>query len=417
MTAPVYAPVDTLAGPRDERLRLTRGLHDDGAGMDLAAHVGTHGPLSPGGDVLVSAEAVDLRGRGGAAFPFARKARAVRAAGGRPVVVGNGSEGEPASRKDAALLRRAPHLVLDGLQLAAGAVGAREARLVIGDGEALHAVLRALRERVDAVPTEVRRAPARFVAGESSAAVRVASGAGPALPAFTVKPTAAGGVDGRPTLVSNVETLAHLAVLARTGPGVYAELGTPGEPGTTLLTVHTRGARVVEVPFGTPLREVVDGSEAWSGVLVGGYHGTWVPPRAACGAVVSRAGLAAVGGALGAGVVVASPLGCCPLVESAPVVRRLAAESAGQCGPCVLGLASIATAVSALAEGSAAADDVRNLLRWCGLVEGRGACGHPDGVARFVRSLLSAFPDDVSDHLDGGCGRAFTGLLPLGELS
>jgi NADH:ubiquinone oxidoreductase subunit F (NADH-binding) len=132
---------------------------------------------------------------------------------------------------------------------------------------------------------------------------------------------------------------------------------------------------------------------------------------------VSRTGLAAIGGALGAGVLMALAAGACLVAESAAVVRRLAAESAGQCGPCVNGLPAIAAVVTALAAGTAAAGDVERLRRWCGMVERRGACGHPDEVVRFVRSLLAAAPADVEAHVQGGCGRPFRALLPLGELA
>jgi NADH:ubiquinone oxidoreductase subunit F (NADH-binding) len=426
VTAAVARALHVAGSGPSGAARLSRGWLG-GRALTRAEHESVHGPLpcTDAAELVRWAEAVDLRGRGGAAFPFARKARAVLAAGGPAVVVGNGSEGEPASRKDATLLARSPHLVLDGLQLASEAVGAGVARLVVGDERALAAVRRALGERDDRMPVEVRAAPPRFVAGESSAAVRVASG-GEGRPAYTLKPTAAGGVDGRPTLVSNVETLAHLAVLARVGVEGFCAVGTHDEPGTALLTLHRgRGAEVEEVALGVPLATVArrgvrpDGSDhsQLGAVLIGGYHGTWLPAGAALGARVSRAGLERVGGVLGAGVVVLLPASACPVVESAPVVRRLAGESAGQCGPCVFGLPAIAEVFDALAAGSASRDDVAALQRWCSLVERRGACGHPDGVARFVRSLLGAFSDEVAAHLAGGCGRPCRGLLPLEHAS
>jgi NADH:ubiquinone oxidoreductase subunit F (NADH-binding) len=394
--------------------------------LDLAGHLAAHGEIPADVtrghvDVLEAAAAVDLRGRGGAGFPFARKAQSVRRSKGRTLVVGNGSEGEPASHKDATLMRRAPHLVIDGLELAAATVSAGEARLVVADVAARRSIEDALAERggrrsgrrrvnIAAEPVEDH-----FVAGESSAVVQTAAGGRP-TPVFTLRRTAEGGVNGRPTLVSNVETLAHLAVLARIGVAAYRGVGTPEECGTTLLTVHRGlGPEVMEVPFGTPLAGVLGRRSACRSVLVGGYHGAWLTPGTGANVCVSRPGLRDVGGALGAGVVVALPDDACPLIEAAPVVNMLAASSANQCGPCVHGLRGIAGRVQALADGTAEPADLELLERWSGFALGRGACAHPDGVVRFVRSLLDAFADEVSVHLQGSCDRRLWNLLPTGD--
>lgn len=403
--------------------RLLSGLDPSTPRLDLAAHLAVHGPvpeaLARGQvDLLDWADAVDLRGRGGAAFPFARKARGVRAAlrsGRAPaLVVGNGSEGEPASAKDARLLQATPHLVLDGVELAAVSVGAFEARLVVGSAAAARSLADAVAERGGGpVRTTVVPVADRFVTGESSAAVRAAEGRR-AVPAFTVRRTADGGVNGRPTLVSNVETLAQLAVLARHGVDGYRTAGTAPEPGTTLLTLHRgNGAEVVEVAYGTPLADLLCGADVGPALLLGGYHGTWVPAAVAATAVLSRAGLAAVDATLGAGVIVALPSGTCPLVEAAPVVRMLADESSGQCGPCVHGLRAVADRVGQLAAGRCPPEGLGQLERWQRLLPGRGACGHPDGVVRFVASLLTAFPTEVAMHQHDACGRRLRGVLPL----
>lgn len=409
----------------DNAARLLRGLSDHTRRLALSDHLAVHdsvpAALTAGQvDLLDSTEAVDLRGRGGAAFSFTRKARGVRAAGqeqGRePLVVGNGSEGEPASHKDARLMQCAPHLVLDGAELAAAAVGSGEARIVVGAPAAARSLDAALCERGHG-RVRVRVVPVvdRFVTGESSAAVRAAE-RGDAIPAFTVRRTGEGGVNGRPTLVSNVETLAQLALLARLGAAGYRRLGTPDDAGTTLLTVHRGlGAEVVEVAYGTSLAAVLGDAPVGPGVLLGGYHGTFLPASRAATTVLSRAEAADAGATLGAGVVVVLPPGCCPLVEAAPVVRFLAAESAGQCGPCVHGLRAIAERVTELADGCCPPEGLAQLERWRGLVSGRGACGHPDGVVRFVSSLLTAFPTEVAMHQHGSCGRPSRTLFPLGD--
>ena len=135
------------------------------------------------------------------------------------------------------------------------------------------------------------------------------------------------------------------------------------------------------------------------GVLVGGYFGTWLTPAQAAGARLSRASLDALGGSLGCGVVAVLPDRVCPLEESARVVRWLAGESAGQCGPCVNGLPAIAGALEALARGTDVDRAEQQARRWAGMVEGRGGCKLPDGAARFVRSALHAFSTHVALHL------------------
>ncbi|MBU4337358.1 MAG: NADH-quinone oxidoreductase subunit E [Actinobacteria bacterium] len=376
--------------------------------VDLAAHRARHGDL-PGigpAELLDALEASGLTGRGGAGFPTARKWRAVAAQRGPAVVVGNGAEGEPASSKDHVLLTRNPHLVLDGLLLAARAVGATRAVLYAEPDRAVQAALRrALAERADHT-IEVVVAHHRFIAGEESAVVDAVSG-GLGLPRARPPRVFERGVDGHPTLVQNAETLAHVALVAWYGPEWFRQVGTDAEPGSMLTTVHgtgadRRGRAVIEAAIGTPLTHLVNLDDTRA-VLIGGYHGTWIDGDVARSTLLSRGSLGAVDGALGAGVVVPLPVWTCGLVETARVMVYLATQSAGQCGPCLNGLPRMALAVEALAESRAAPADLDDLRRWAGLVRGRGACAHPDGTARFLASALTVFDDEVRLHLDGHC--------------
>lgn len=397
--------------------------------LDLGMHLKVHGPLEPvSGERLARlAEDVELRGRGGAGFPFGHKLRAVAQAairrGVRPVVVVNGSEGEPACRKDTVLLNRAPHLILDGALLAAEALGART--LVVGvTRDSTEASVRAAfaergltDRRGQQLRARIVRTPERMVSGEASALIRAANG-GPALPPGRRTRAAESGVGGAPTLLSNAETYAQLAVAARLGARRYGHTGLRDEPGTVLLTLSGAVSRpmVVEVPVGVPLRYVLQLAGAPplpQGVLTGGYHGTWLDADAAHGAVVSRASLALAGGALGAGAILPIGQETCPLGESLRVAHWLAAETAGQCGPCRLGLPAAAGGLADVINGGgpAALEALREVTQ---AAKGRGACKHPDGSVRFLLSTLSAFTDDLAAHvLGGGCGRPTTGALPL----
>ncbi|MEU4212273.1 NADH-ubiquinone oxidoreductase-F iron-sulfur binding region domain-containing protein [Streptomyces sp. NPDC026206] len=408
--------------------RLTAGFREAGR-LDRRAHLAVHGsaPRLAEDELTRLAQAVALRGRGGAGFPFARKlaavGRAARRRGVGAAVVINGCEGEPACRKDAVLIERAPHLVLDGALLAAEALGARTLVVGVTQPGTEASVREALAERglADrrgrAVRARVVRLPERMVSGESSALLRAADG-GPALPPGRHPRACEQGLGGLPTLLSNTETFAQLALAARLGAARYATTGTPAEPGTILLTVSgaVPGPRVVEAPGGVALRYVLTqcgAGPAPQGVLVGGYHGAWLDAQTAAGAVLSRDALAACGASLGAGAVLPLPEDTCPLGEAVRVAHWLAAESAGQCGPCRLGLPSLAGALADVVAGGGrgALEAVREAA---GAVRGRGACGHPDGAARFVLSALTAFTDDLAAHVLGsGCGRRTAGMLPL----
>ena len=417
MSAPAASAALAQDGPAADD-GLPRLLPPPGHGGDLASHLRTHGPVPYRGSaraLIPEVRAAGLTGRGGAAFPVHRKLEAVAAARpGRAVVVGNGAEGEPASHKDQALLHLAPHLVLDGLQLAAEAVGAGRVVLYVRHDVRARARLddqisqRSAR-RLDRAAVELVSSPARFLAGEETALANLVSG-GTAVPRFTPPRVFERGVDGRPTLVQNVETLAHLALIARYGPGWFRGLGTPDEPGTMLCTLHRAdgSVNVAEAIIGTPLAGLVDSPGA-SAVLIGGYHGAWVPADQVPWLTLSNASLRPAGAFTGAGVLAALPADRCGLVESARVARYLTLESAGQCGPCLNGLPSIAAAMGELAGRAGRRPDPRvleNLSRWAGLVEGRGACHHPDGTVRFLRSALQVFADEARLHLQRRCSAA-----------
>jgi len=327
-------------------------------------------------------------------------------------VVANGTEGEPASRKDRTLLRLSPHLVLDGASLAAEAVGAPEVVVVVH--EDVLAVVRAAAEERRAVGldrAELRVVPAArgFVGGEETAVVQWVQ-RGVARPTSTPPRPFERGLDRRPTLVQNVETLAHLALLARYGDGWFRAIGTADEPGSMLVTVlgEVAAPGVLEVPLGLPVGSVLEmagGARSPLGtLLLGGYFGTFVRAADAMARPFSRKGLEPIGASPGAGLIVALPEHACGLSEAARVVNYLAAQSAGQCGPCVYGLAAIAADFQLLARpGDAAFVDCERLWRWLGQVAGRGGCRHPDGSARLVASALATFADEVEAHAWGRC--------------
>lgn len=391
----------------------------------LEQHLDVHGPTAdlrrrPPEEIIKVVEDAGLRGHGGASFPMARKLRAVSSRRGRPIVVANGSEGEPSSKKDRVLLREAPHLVLDGVAVAARAVGAREAIVVVSgeDEGSVRGLHRALDDRATArLPGDPRfdlfEIEPRYIAGQETALVSALNGR-PALPTFAPPLPFERGVRGRPTLVQNVETLAHLALIARHGAAWFRELGTPRDPGSALVTVSgaVAAAGVYEIEHGMPLSELLDVTgltDRTAGVLVGGYFGTWLAPEVAQDVNLSSEGLNEHGASLGAGVIVVLGTDACPVAETMRVAEWYAAESAGQCGPCVNGLAAIADTIHQLGTGTASRTAWSDLERWGRDMRRRGACQHPDGAVRFVTSALRVFELELRDHARRGpCERCAT---------
>jgi NADH:ubiquinone oxidoreductase subunit F (NADH-binding) len=388
---------------------------------ELGCHTRVHGMLpdlrrAAPAQIIEQVERAGLRGRGGASFPMSRKLQAVASRRGPKIVVANGSESEPASSKDRVLLRDVPHLVLDGAASAARAVGAREAIVALSatDQRGAQSVARAMRERGEARLSgdprfEVVRVPERYLSGQESALVNLLSG-GPGLPTFGPRPFEA-GVRRRATLVQNVETLAHLGLILRRGSEWFRELGTPADPGSALVTVSgaVPAPGVYEIEQGTALTEVLSvagTAEQLRAVLIGGYFGSWLAPEAIPDVLLAPAELAPWRASLGAGVIVALGVGVCPVAECARIADWFSAQSAGQCGPCVHGLAAIADTVQQLATGTAARAAYGDLARWSVELPGRGACQHPDGAVRFFSSALRVFAREFDEHARRGpCDR------------
>jgi NADH:ubiquinone oxidoreductase subunit F (NADH-binding) len=400
------------ANPAPPLSRVHRVL---GHPSDLKGHIGTHGPLHVPLDrdgswqrgFVDSLEASGLTGRGGGAFPASIKLALARSAGPGGTVVVNGMEGEPASDKDKILLTRVPHLVLDGAQYLAAVCRADRIVVCIPLGRdavaaaVSHALVERARHRYAGVKEEVVRPPDRFIAGEESALINWME-SGRSLPVLRSDKGRPLRIRRGPALVQNTETLAHVALIARHGPGPFRSRGMTEDPGTCLVTVSGTVAHpgVVEVDRGTPLWDIVSRShpvEPVQALMVGGYGGTWVGPEH-FGAPYTTMSLRTIGAAAGVGVIVVLGAASCGVAESARVAHYLADQSAGQCGPCVYGLPAIADDLARLASSKGDSDTAARLSRRLRQVSGRGACRHPDGVVGMVRSALTVFATDIAAH-------------------
>ncbi|MFZ1155710.1 MAG: NADH-ubiquinone oxidoreductase-F iron-sulfur binding region domain-containing protein [Solirubrobacteraceae bacterium] len=426
MTLSRHASAPELESPVRERPpgsglpRLLEGVPANGA-MSLKAHLEAHGepPTARRRDRRGAAALIDqieqagLGGRGGAGFPTGKKMRTVAAGRGKPIVVVNATEGEPASLKDRTLLEMLPHLVLDGATLAARAIGADEVILCVCESAsvALERAAHAIAEREQLAGRWPRitlsAAPEGYVAGHESALVNHLNG-GPAKPTLSPPMPFERGVRRHPTLVNNAETLAHVALIARHGARWFRELGPSDQPGSALLTLTgpLSYPGVYEIEHGASLSSLVDAAGGTTSrvraALLGGYAGTWIDGAALPSLVLSSAHLAQHGASLGAGVLLLLSESACPVAETARVTRWLAGQSAQQCGPCVHGLDALATTFEQICSGAPPPHAGARIEQLSGLVSRRGACAHPDGTARFAMSAVETFSEELADHARHG---------------
>jgi NADH:ubiquinone oxidoreductase subunit F (NADH-binding) len=379
------------------RLLLRNGAHHRETRLEYEARGGYQVALTPE-ELLESVDVRQLVGRGGAAFPFATKLRAVRDQPGPRYLVANGEEGEPLSVKDRWLVRIRPHLVIDGMLRAAQIINADKVYIYVSDAAAAQSAREALSELDEVpIPVVVVEVAPSYVAGEETAVVRFING-GPALPVDKPPRPYEVGVGGRPTLVSNVETLANLPFMDA------ADAATD----TLLLTLSgaCRSPGLYEVEMGIRLGEVLARAGdviGWvRGALMGGYF-AGIVGRRVLDLPLSYLSLRAEGSGLGCGAIYLIGSDECPVQVASDVMHYFQANNARQCGPCLRGTGAMSAALDRLASSTTAADDLDRLAGWSVSLLRRGACGYLDGAANLPATLVREFPDHVLDHRNGTC--------------
>jgi NADH-quinone oxidoreductase subunit F len=344
-----------------------------------------------------------LRGRGGGWFEAARKWRAVRVEGGEPLVVANGAEGEPGSFKDQyAMLRRAEDVVL-GLALSARAVGAREAFVFLkGSFDRPAAALEAAVAKVgiDGLAVTVHRGDDGYVTGEETALLEALEGRR-AWPRPKPPLPAAVGFHGRPTLVQNVETLSRVPEAVR-DPEAFRR----DEKTLVTLWGDVRRPGVFEVTLGTPIRAVIDGpgggpTEEIGCVFPGGPAGRPLAPDE-LETPLRPESLRERGSALGTAAVLVVGASACPLAVASSVARFFERENCGQCPPCSVGTARLATLLQALEAGGTRPRDLRDLHEVAGFMSGHGYCAHCRTAASVATGLVARFARAVEGHVAHG---------------
>jgi NADH:ubiquinone oxidoreductase subunit F (NADH-binding) len=392
---------------------LPRVLHGaTGRPLTLEQHEEAFATSTRPGTLLDQLEASGLTGRGGAAFPTFRKVQLIRnQRSHNKFMVVNAMEGEPAAHKDQTLLSTNPHLVLDGAEFLASMIGAKSVAICVARDNpgVVNHVERAIHERarrsLRGPKLELHTPPWRYVAGEESALIHWLDD-NESLPQYRPRKPHILRIGHSPALVDNAETCAQVGLIGRFGADWFRALGTNDSPGSTLVSLSGAVDRptVLEVPLGSSMRSILEAGGADpdpQALLTGGYGGAWLS-GAHLDAPFTNQALGPLGATVGAGILVVLPKSGCGLVETQRIAKWMANESARQCGPCAFGLPALADDLAQLTHGSRDPQGVfLRLVERCGVIEGRGACRHPDGVTRLVKSALDVFAQDLEGHLRG----------------
>jgi NADH:ubiquinone oxidoreductase subunit F (NADH-binding) len=346
-------------------------------------------------DIIDSLDEAGLLGRGGAAFPAVIKARAARENHASLIV--NVCDGELGAAKDGWVVANHLPELLDGVHLIAGR-GAKRARFATHRGSAAARALKAAGLRVMEVPD-------RYVSSEETSLINLAHG-GLARPLAKRGPFVYGGRDSRgkkirPTVVFNAETLWRVSQLNANGVSWFRSFGTEKEPGPRLVAVggYVRRVGVYESAAGTPLIELLQMAgglhPSVKHVEVGGLGGVLLTADEARTVVWDTPGMKQYGGSMGPGIVSVWNPHEDPIEFATRMIEYGAGESAGQCGPCMFGLPALARDWSRFSQNPSRERRAQLNLR-LDQFGGRGACHHPDGVARFVRSAMRVLAADTA---------------------
>lgn len=422
---------DAVPSPTLSRLRTTTSIPDLDTYVRDGGLVGLRAARAlPPDEVIDLVTVAGLRGRGGAGFPTGRKWRSVRdAAVGETFVVANAAEGEPATFKDRWLLRRNPYQVLEGLAIAAHAVGATTVFLALKSRfeTEVDAAERARAELrgsgwLDDLDVQFVRGPDAYLFGEETAMLEVIEGRDPlprVLPPYRV------GLFGtrrgnNATVVNNAETLAHVATILGDGPDEFRTVGTADAPGTMLFTIcgDVGDAHVVELALGTSLRELVEVRGRGVGQ---GREVQAVFPGASAAVLTADAldtpltweGMAEAGSALGSGGFAVYDDGACIVATTLAFTRFLATSSCGQCPACPRGCDEITSALHLIEDGLGDGDEVDRIRARLRSITAGSRCGLPVGAQRLVASVVDRFGSTIEEHLGTPCEASRSRSLPM----
>jgi NADH:ubiquinone oxidoreductase subunit F (NADH-binding) len=379
----------------------------------------------PPEDVINSVSAAGLTGRGGAAFPTGKKWSFTRQSADQPrYMVMNGGEDEPGSKKDRLLLENLPHLVLEGVILAAYAIGAAKAYLYINANyqAAIKSITDALAEAKEAgywgpgilgssfdLEMELVPAPHDYVAGEDTAALEVIEGKQP-LPRQKPPYPVTVGLFGKPTSVNNVETIANVAPIVLRGAEWYRSFGTAESPGTMIFSLNEDVKRpgIYELPFGTPLRYLVENcgggpknGKTIKAIMPAAPSSAFLPAEK-IDTPLDHNSMRQAGASLGCGVVRLITEGTCVVEEVLKISEFFTAESCGQCPACRMETNTLTSLLKKVQQGQGGQPMLEQFGKVIAFNQGKGLCTLIAMPGPPIESALRLFPGDFEAHLSTG---------------
>lgn len=373
-------------------------------------------------EVIAEIETAGLRGRGGAGYPTAAKWRAARAAGSdRRIVVANLMGADPSALGDRALAEGNPHLVVEGLIIAAYAVGASEGIIAVRRDWtlAIERLQTAIREATDqhlagylvlgtdtSVQLSVWEGSGAYVAGEETALINALSG-DRGMPLIRPPYPAEKGLWGAPTVVQNGETLAHVAWIIAHSADAFASAGIEGSRGTKLVTVMGRVGEpgLLEVELGTPLRDLVDmaggGTATTKALFVGGPGGGAID-AGSLDIPYDYATLEAAGAIVGSGSVLVTDTATCMVASARFFIDFNAREACGKAVPCRIGTRRLVEALDRILAATPRPNDFALLRELSRKMSDTALCKLERLASRPILTTLDHFEDEYRAHAERG---------------
>jgi bidirectional [NiFe] hydrogenase diaphorase subunit len=364
-----------------------------------------------------------LRGRGGAGFPTGVKWGLVaRTQAEGKYVICNGDEGDPGAYMDRSVMEGDPHRVLEGMAIAAYAVGANQGFIYVR-GEyplAIRRLQRAIRQaerqgvlgaRIFDTPfqfrVDIRIGGGAFVCGEETALIASIEG-GRGLPHARPPYPAQAGLWGQPTLINNVETFANIAPIITHGGAWYASYGTEKSRGTKVFALAGKinNTGLIEVPFGVTVREVIDDigggvveGRPFKAIQTGGPSGGCVP-ASMLDLPIDYESLVQVGSIVGSGGLLVMDDTSCMVDVARFYMDFCMHESCGKCIPCRTGTAEAVRILERITTGLGTLDDLERLQDLCVYMQDASLCGLGQTAPNPVVSTLRYFRDEYLEHIN-----------------
>jgi len=367
-----------------------------------------------------------LRGRGGAGFPSGLKWQRVRESGGETVyLICNGDEGDPGAFMDRMLLESFPYRIIEGMLIAAYAVGATQGffyiraeyplalvriREALARCRAQHLLGRNIFGKPFSIEFEIKEGAGAFVCGEETALIRSIEGAR-GMPRLRPPYPARQGLWGKPTLINNCETFASVPWIIRHGVERFRAIGTAHSAGTKVfsLTGKIRCGGLIEVPMGITLREIVEqigggiaGGRAFKAVQIGGPSGGCIPAERA-DLPVDFEELVGAGAMMGSGGLVVLDERDCMVDIARYFLTFTQSQSCGRCTFCRVGTRRMLDILDRLCEGKGAAGDIERLEELARAVASASLCGLGKTAPNPVLTTIRYFRNEYEAHISGSC--------------